>query len=63
VTQVPVKGAPAVVHLIPRRGGKRAGQAPMAVEVGPCFLIHWSHGVQLDGDKVSQRACVSPCCE
>jgi all-trans-8'-apo-beta-carotenal 15,15'-oxygenase len=43
---VPMKGeeARAVVHLIPRPGGKAAGTPPMAIEVDPYFMTHWSHG-------------------
>jgi len=43
---VPMKGeeAKAVVHLIPRPGGRAAGTPPMAIEVDPYFMTHWSHG-------------------
>ncbi len=43
---VPMKGeeARSVVHLIPRPGGKAVGHPPMAIEVDPYFMTHWSHG-------------------
>lgn len=49
---VPVKGeeARAVVHLVPRPGGRHAGKPPVAIEMEPYFMTHWSHAFDVEGN-------------